>query len=125
MAKPCIITYEGKKYDYPTFAAMLHDGLLADLISQGVINDKSFVEEQEQLQKPKKYKELDELSQSELQRKITKTFEGFREDVLKRDLADIRNTIIQAKEGIPILLQAIKRHVTSYSTNKRRLHTSL
>ncbi len=100
MAKPCIITYEGKKYDYPTFAAMLHDGLLNQLITEGVINDKSFVEEQEQLQKPKKFKELEELTQSELQRKITKTFEGYREDVLKRDLTDIRNVLIQAKEGI-------------------------
>ncbi len=51
-------------------------------------------------QKPKKYKELEELTQSELQRKITKSFEGFREDVLKRDLTDVRNMLIQAKEGL-------------------------
>jgi len=43
MAGPCIITYQGKKYPYHEFAVMLHDGLLNELVSQGIVDDSSFV----------------------------------------------------------------------------------
>ena len=37
MAGPCIISFKGKDYSYEEFAAMLHDGLLADLVDQNII----------------------------------------------------------------------------------------
>lgn len=43
MASPCIIKYNGKEYDYQTFASMLHDGMLKDLINRDVIDNSDFV----------------------------------------------------------------------------------
>jgi len=40
MASPCIISYGGKDYSYDEFAAMLHDGLLAELNTNGDISVK-------------------------------------------------------------------------------------
>lgn len=42
MAVPCIITFNGKKYSYDEWAAMLHDGLLDQLIKDGDINPALF-----------------------------------------------------------------------------------
>jgi len=38
MAKPCIVKYKGKEYSVEQFSAMLHDGLLNNLIESGVID---------------------------------------------------------------------------------------
>jgi hypothetical protein len=43
MASPCIIKYNGKEYDYQTFASMLHDGMLKDLVNRDVIDNSDFV----------------------------------------------------------------------------------
>lgn len=43
MASPCIISFNGKDYDYQTFASMLHDGMLKDLINRDVIDNSDFV----------------------------------------------------------------------------------
>ena len=47
----CIIVYNGKEYDYATFATMLHDGLLQKFVGDKVVNknelkgDKTFLKE--------------------------------------------------------------------------------
>lgn len=38
MAKPCIVKYKGKEYSVEQFSAMLHDGLLNNLIESGAID---------------------------------------------------------------------------------------
>lgn len=43
MASPCIINFNGKDYSYEQFAAMLHDGMLKDLIARDIIDNSDFV----------------------------------------------------------------------------------
>jgi len=42
MASPCVIKYNNKEYSYEQFAAMMHDGLLRDLINKDVIDNSDF-----------------------------------------------------------------------------------
>jgi hypothetical protein len=42
MASPCIIKYNNKEYSYEQFAAMMHDGLLRDLVNKDVIDNSDF-----------------------------------------------------------------------------------
>lgn len=39
----CVITYKNIEYPYEQFAAMMHDGLLRELVEQNVIDDSKFV----------------------------------------------------------------------------------
>jgi hypothetical protein len=42
MASPCIITFEGKKYSFEEYASMLHDGLLDQMVQDGIVDDSRF-----------------------------------------------------------------------------------
>lgn len=42
MASPCVIKYNNKEYSYEQFAAMMHDGLLRDLINKDLIDNSDF-----------------------------------------------------------------------------------
>jgi hypothetical protein len=42
MASPCIITFKGKKYSFEEFAGMLHDGLLDQMVQDGIVDDSRF-----------------------------------------------------------------------------------
>lgn len=43
MASPCIITFDGKKYSFEEYAAILHDGLLDQMVKDNIIDDSDFV----------------------------------------------------------------------------------
>lgn len=42
MASPCVIKYNNKEYSYEQFAAMMHDGLLRDLVNKDIIDNSDF-----------------------------------------------------------------------------------
>jgi hypothetical protein len=42
MANPCIIVFKGKEYSFEDFASQLHDGLLDNLIRDGIIDNSKF-----------------------------------------------------------------------------------
>lgn len=44
MASPCIITFGGKKYSFEEYAAILHDGLLDQMVEDGIVDDSDFVQ---------------------------------------------------------------------------------
>ena len=51
MASPCIITFGGKKYSFEEYAAILHDGLLDQMVKDKVIDDSDFVKMAKQVEK--------------------------------------------------------------------------
>lgn len=48
MASPCIITFKGKEYSFEEFAGMLHDGLLDQMVQDGIVDDSRFKKMAEQ-----------------------------------------------------------------------------
>lgn len=44
MVKPCKVTYGGKEYSIEEYLGILHDGLLDQLVNDGVIDDSNFVQ---------------------------------------------------------------------------------
>ena len=51
MASPCIITFGGKKYSFEEYAAILHDGLLDQMVKDKIIDDSDFVKKAEAVTK--------------------------------------------------------------------------
>jgi hypothetical protein len=51
MASPCIITFDGKKYSFEEYAAILHDGLLDQMVKDKIIDDSDFVKKAEAVTK--------------------------------------------------------------------------
>jgi hypothetical protein len=51
MASPCIITFEGKKYSFEEYASMLHDGLLDQMVKDGIVDDSRFKKMAEQVER--------------------------------------------------------------------------
>ena len=51
MASPCIITFGGKKYSFEEYAAILHDGLLDQMVKDGIVDDSDFVKKAEAVAK--------------------------------------------------------------------------
>ena len=51
MASPCIITFEGKKYSFEEYASMLHDGLLDQMVQDGIVDDSRFKKMAEQVER--------------------------------------------------------------------------
>ena len=51
MASPCIITFGGKDYSFEEYAAILHDGLLDQMVKDKIIDDSDFVKKAEAVTK--------------------------------------------------------------------------
>ena len=62
MASPCIITFGGKKYSFEEYAAILHDGLLDQLVKDGIVDDSDFVQPLKPIEKTE-----DEISREKTQ----------------------------------------------------------
>jgi len=51
MVKPCKVTYGGKEYPIEDYLAILHDGLLDQMVKDGIIDDSNFVKKAESVEK--------------------------------------------------------------------------
>jgi len=51
MVKPCKVTYGGKEYSIEEYLGILHDGLLDQLVNDGVIDDSNFVKKAEAIER--------------------------------------------------------------------------
>ena len=58
MAGPCSVVYKGKEIPYDEFLAMLHDGLLEDLVKNEKINPEKFTDKSWELNKLTKNEDL-------------------------------------------------------------------
>jgi hypothetical protein len=62
MVKPCKVTYGGKEYSIEDYLGILHDGLLDQMVKDGIIDDSNFVKKAESVER----KEFDTEEEGEL-----------------------------------------------------------
>jgi hypothetical protein len=51
MVKPCKVTYGGKEYSIEDYLGILHDGLLDQMVKDGIIDDSNFVKKAESVER--------------------------------------------------------------------------
>jgi hypothetical protein len=51
MVKPCKVTYGGKEYSIEEYLGILHDGLLDQLVNDGIVDDSNFVKKAEAIER--------------------------------------------------------------------------
>jgi hypothetical protein len=51
MVKPCKVTYGGKEYSIEEYLGILHDGLLDQMVKDGIIDDSNFVKKAESVER--------------------------------------------------------------------------
>lgn len=73
MATPCVITYKEKKYSYPDFIQLLHDGHLDELVNDGIVNDSKFTGKKNSAVEKEKIKPIKTEKNATTERVITKS----------------------------------------------------